>query len=80
MFAELDPPESKLRSEKKDRFLRGVIYAGLTDLNTGFDSALIGHFPPEGFLILIDRCDSLNVQVIGIEVLRPTWSLRRSCD
>jgi hypothetical protein len=48
--------------------LREVIYTGLTDLNTGFDSALIGHFSAEDFLIVIDRCEALNVEVIGIEV------------
>jgi hypothetical protein len=32
MFAELNTPESKLRSEKEDRFLQEVLYAGLTDL------------------------------------------------
>jgi hypothetical protein len=68
MFAELNTPESKLRSEKEDRFLQEVIYTGLTDLNTGFDSPLIGHFSPEEFLIVLDRCEALNVEVIGIEV------------
>jgi hypothetical protein len=64
----LNTPESKLRSEKEDRFLQEVLYAGLTDLNTGFDSPLIGHFSPEEFLIMLDRCEALNVEVIGIEV------------
>jgi hypothetical protein len=68
MFVELNTPESKLRSEKEDRFLQEVLYAGLTDLNTGFDSPLIGHFSPEEFLIVLDRCEALNVEVIGIEV------------
>jgi hypothetical protein len=67
-MAEFATPESKLRFEKEDRFLREVIYAGLTDLNTGFDSPLIGHFSPEDFLVVIDRCEALNVRVIGIEV------------
>jgi hypothetical protein len=68
IFAELDTPESKFRSEKEDRILREVIYAGLTDLNTGFDSPLIGHFSPADFLIVIDRCESRSVRIIGIEV------------
>jgi hypothetical protein len=50
IFAEWDTPESKLRSEKEDRFIREVIYAGLTDLNTGFDSDLIVIFLRENFL------------------------------
>ncbi len=68
IFAELNTPESKLRSEKEDRFLREAIYAGLEDLNIGFDSPLIPHFSPGDFLTVIDRCESLNVRIIGIEV------------
>jgi hypothetical protein len=68
IFALLDTPESKLRSEKEDRFLREIICAGLTDLNTGFDSPLIGHFSPEDFHTMIDRCESLGVEIIGVEV------------
>ena len=41
---ELGTPDLKLRSEKENQFEREVLYAGLTDLNTGFDSNLIGHF------------------------------------
>jgi hypothetical protein len=67
-MAEFATPESKLRFEKEDRFLREVIYAGLTDLNTGFDSPLIGHVSPEEFLTVIDRCESRSVRIIGIEV------------
>jgi hypothetical protein len=77
MFAELDTPESKSKFEQYRRFLRRVIYAGLKDLNTGFDSPLICHFSPEDFLTVIDRCESLNVEVIGIEVfttdVEPPW-------
>jgi hypothetical protein len=67
MFAE-ETPEEKLKFEADHRFLREVIYAGLEDLNTGFDSDLIGHFSPADFLTVIDRCESLRVRVIGIEV------------
>jgi hypothetical protein len=49
-------------------FCGKVVYAGLRDLNTGFDSPLIGHFSPEDFLVVIDRCEPLHVHVIGIEV------------
>ncbi len=79
MLAEWDTPESKLKFEEEHRFLRDVIYAGLTDLNTGFDSPLIGHFSPEDFLTVIDRCESLNVRIIGIEVfttdVEPPWKV-----
>jgi hypothetical protein len=68
MFAEWDTPESKLKFEQENQFEREVLYAGLTNLNTGFDSPLVEHFSPEEFLIVIDRCDSLGVEVIGVEV------------
>jgi len=61
MFAEMDTPESKLKFEEDHRFLREVVYAGLGDLNIGFDSALIGHFSPADFLTVIDRCESMLV-------------------
>jgi hypothetical protein len=79
MFAEWDTPEAKLKFEQGHRFLRQVIYAGLTDLNTGFDSPLISHFSPEDFLIVIDRCEALNVRIIGIEAftkdVEPPWKV-----
>lgn len=63
-----DHPESQLKFDEDHRFLREVVYAGFKDLNTGFDSSLIGHFSPEDFLVVIDRCEPLHVRVIGIEV------------
>ena len=68
MFAEMNTPEAKLKFEQSHRFLREVIYAGLTNLNTGFDSESISHFSPQDFLTVIDRCESLNVSLNGIEV------------
>jgi hypothetical protein len=65
MFAEWDTPELKLKLEQEDRFLREAICAGLTDLNAGFDSLLIGHLSPADFLTVIDRCESRNVRIIG---------------
>jgi len=79
MFAELNTSESKLKSEQERQFKREVLYAGLKDLNTGFDSPLIGHFSPEDFLIVIHRCESLKVRIIGIEVfttdVEPPWKV-----
>ncbi len=68
MLAEMNTPEAKLKFERKHQYEREVLYAGLTNLNTGFDSPLISHFSPEDFLTVIDRCESLNVGVNGIEV------------
>jgi hypothetical protein len=79
MLAECDTPEWKLKFEEDHRFLREVIYAGLTDLNTGFDSPLICHFSTKDFLTVIDRCESLKVRVIAIEVFttdaEPPWKV-----
>jgi hypothetical protein len=63
-----DSSGSQLKLNEDHRFLREVIYAGLKDLNTGFDSPLIGHFSPADFLVVIDRCELLHVRVIGTEV------------
>jgi hypothetical protein len=68
MFAEITTSESQLRFEREHRYEREVLYAGLTNLNTGFDSPLVEHFSPEDFLIVIDRCESMGVEVIGVEV------------
>jgi hypothetical protein len=78
-FAEMETPESKLKFEEDHRFLREVVYVGLRDLNTGFGSPQIGHVSPVDFLTVIDRCESLHVQVIGIEVfttdVKPPWKV-----
>lgn len=70
MSAKYDTPEWKLRVEEDERFMREVVYAGLTNLNDGFDSPLIGHFSPKDFLALIDRCESRHIRIIGIEVFK----------
>jgi hypothetical protein len=79
MLAECDAPEWKLKFDEDHRFLREVIYAGLTDLNAGFDSPLICHFSPEDFLTVMDRCELLKVRVIAIEVFKidaePAWKV-----
>jgi hypothetical protein len=49
MLAEMETPEWKLKYQADHRFLREVIYAGLQDLNTGFDSPLVWPFLPGGF-------------------------------
>jgi hypothetical protein len=56
-----------------------VVYAGLRDLNIGFDSPLICHFSPVDFLTVISRCESMHVRVIGIEIfttdVKPPWKV-----
>jgi hypothetical protein len=68
IMAVSDSSGSQLKLGEDHRFLREVIYAGLKDLNTGFDSPLICHFSPADFLVVIDRCEPLHICVIGIEV------------
>jgi hypothetical protein len=79
MMADLASPEWNLKFEQDQRFLGEVIYAGLQDLNTGFDSERIVWFSPADFLIVIDRCESRHVRVIGIEVfttdVEPPWKV-----
>src|ERR1700682_2837515 len=63
-----EDPGRRLKFEADHRFMEEVVYAGLKNLNTGFDSPLISHFSPDEFGTVIDRCEPLNVSVIGIEV------------
>jgi hypothetical protein len=61
-------PEESLRFEEENRFLKEVVYAGLENINTGFDAVGIFHFSPADFGEVIDRCEHLNVHPNGIEV------------
>lgn len=75
----MDTAEWKLKFAQDHQFLREVVYVDLPDLNTGFDSPDIGHFSPEDFLVIIDRCESLGVRLVGVEVFStvvgPPWKL-----
>jgi hypothetical protein len=68
VMAGCDRRGSQLKLDEDHRFLQEAVLAGLKDLNTGFDSSLIGHFSPANFLVVIDRCEPLHIRVIGIEV------------
>ena len=59
------PSAAKLKQERL--FLESKVFAGLDDRNTGFDSPLIPHFSPSDFLIVIDRCAQLGIEIIGVE-------------
>jgi hypothetical protein len=69
-IAEAQTPEWREKSAKDQRFLSEVVYAGLTDLNSGFDSPGVSHYSPKDFLTIIDRCEALKVRIIGIEIFR----------
>jgi hypothetical protein len=61
-------PGDRLKFEGDHQFMQEVVFTELKNLNTGFDSPLIFHFSPSDFATVIDRCEHLNVQIIGIEV------------
>lgn len=58
----------KATIENHSRFLFDVVFTGLENRNTGFDSSLICHVSPEDFLEVIDRCERLEIEIYGIEV------------
>jgi hypothetical protein len=51
----------------RNEYLEKYIYAGLTNLNTGFDSPLIWYFSREDFEILLDRVEAAGLGIYGIE-------------
>lgn len=63
-----EDPGERLKFERDHQFMQEVVFAELKNLNTGFDSLLIWHFYLSDFSTVIDRCEHLNVQIIGIEV------------
>src|SRR5665213_1245875 len=67
LFRQMTPAES-LRFEEENRFLEEVVYVGLKNINTGFDSVGVVHFSPTDFGKVIDRCEYLDVHPNGIEV------------
>jgi hypothetical protein len=60
---------AKLKTDPEFQFLWEVIFHGLEDLNSGFDSPSLPHFSPDDFAIVIERCAQHHVSIIGIEVL-----------
>lgn len=54
--------------EEKRRFIHEVLYAGVTNRHTGFDSPLIPHVSPEDFEIVLDHCTETGAGVCGIEI------------
>lgn len=56
------------KADPEYRFLWEVIFHGLEDLNTGFDSPSLPHFSPDDFAIVTQRCAEHHVRIIGIEI------------
>jgi hypothetical protein len=71
--------EERLKRDLAARFLLERVFAGLANINTGFDGASIVHVSPEDFCIVIDRCEDLQVTFFGIEVFStnvdPPWKV-----
>jgi hypothetical protein len=56
-----------LDREAKQNFLSKYVFAGLFNLNDGFDTKNIKYFSYKDFMIVIDRCEELNICISGIE-------------
>ncbi|MDD3775339.1 MAG: hypothetical protein PHV08_05215 [Sulfurovaceae bacterium] len=52
---------------KKQMFLDTYIFAGLTDLNDGFDAKGIRYFSEEEFAIVLERVERFGIAIDGIE-------------
>ena len=53
--------------EKTRKFLDQHIFYDLENLNTGFDSPGIKYFSKDDFEIILDRVESFNLSIFGIE-------------
>ena len=54
--------------DDKHRFIHEVLFAGLVNRNTGFDSSLIPHVSSEDFLVVLDRCAVTGAGICGVEI------------
>ncbi|MRR23809.1 hypothetical protein EG830_12605 [bacterium] len=62
--------EDKDIDKLREEYLAKHIYAGLKDLNTGFDAQTIRYFSKEEFEILLDRVEAAGIGIYGIEPWR----------
>jgi len=60
--------EERVKFEAEQLFMDQVVFVGLKNLNTGFDAAGIRHFSPADFGEVINRCETLCIIPIGIEI------------
>src|SRR5580693_4935090 len=65
LLAECETPEWKLKVLQDHRILREAVYVGLLDLNTGFDSPLIGQGEAPGERSLGSSAAALDAQMMG---------------
>jgi len=62
----LKPPGSRQEKAEKD-YLARYVFAGLTDINTGFDVWPIRYFTEEEFRIVLSRIKEHRLGLFGIE-------------
>lgn len=56
-----------MASEKEKNYLDKHVFAGLKNLNTGFDSPTISYFSESDFEKVLDRVENLGLGIHGIE-------------
>lgn len=54
--------------DDEHRFIHDILFAGLRNRNTGFDSGLIPHVSPEDFERVIEHCSDAGAGICGIEI------------
>lgn len=70
-----------MESDKKHRFIHEILFAGLVNRNTGFDSLFIPHVAPEDFLFVIDRCEETGAGICGVEIFEVSrWEQDHQVD
>jgi hypothetical protein len=66
-MVENNSDSERLEREVQQSFLNEHVFAGLTNLNDGFDTKTIKYFSYKDFMIVIDKCEKLNICIYGIE-------------
>jgi hypothetical protein len=56
-----------MATEKEEKYLEKYVFAGLTNINTGFDIPEIRYFSESDFEKILDRVESLGLGIYGIE-------------
>lgn len=62
--------------DQKTNYLKTNVYFGLQNKNDGFDSESIYHFSESDFEIIIERTETIGIEILGIEV----WLNNEFCD
>ncbi len=68
-------PGMLMGRDAEELFLSTHVFRGLTLLHPAWDSSAISYFTAEDFLVVIERCNALNVHIIGMEIFTPRGQL-----